>query len=168
MSQTRSRALRPAQRLEGRDRIRRLEVRISPVTGEPRVRLERARIAAPDTYHDTRVVSTATQEIGEHGGAAQAAVTPDPPTAVQNAVDVKGQLRGNNAFPASAHAREPRERSVRRQYLERARNRHARHHDLELGAQPHVSQRPRRSPLAPGARHYGVYVGIFASAETLR
>lgn len=118
------------------------------------MRLERTRAAPPDAYHDARVVSATTQEIGEHGGAAQAAVAPDPLAAVQNPVDVKGELRRSDALPASGYAREPREGTVRGKYLERAWHRHARRHDLELGAQPHVSQRPRRSPPAAGAPHF--------------
>jgi hypothetical protein len=75
---------------------------------------------------------------------------------MQNPVDVKGELRWSNTFPASGYAREPLEQPVCRKYLESARNNHARCHDLELGAEPHVSRRLRRSPHAAGARHFGV------------
>ena len=85
---------------------------------------------------------------------------------MQNPVDVKGELRGRDALRARGHAREPREGTIGGEKLERARHGRARSHDLELGAQPHASEPKRRSLRAAAVRHFWVYVGAFASAET--
>jgi hypothetical protein len=154
--------------MEGRDRVRRLQKGLAPVAGEPRVRLELAPVAAPDTDHDARVMPGAAQQEREHRGPAQAAVAPDPPAAMQDAVDVEGELRGRDVLSAGWHTREPREGAIGREELERERHRCACGHDLELGSQPHASEPERRSPRAAAVRHFWVYVGAFASAETLK
>jgi hypothetical protein len=157
-----------AQRLKGRNRVRRLEKGLAPVAGEPRVRLERAAVAASNTDHDARVVPRAAEQEREHRSAAQAAMAPDPLAAMQNPVDVKGELRRSHALTARRNAGEPCEGAIGREELERARHRGARSHDLELGAQPHASEPERRSPRAAAVRHFWVYVGAFASAETMK
>lgn len=148
--------------------MRRLQKGLAAAAGEPGVRLELARLAAPNPDHDARVVSGAPEQKREHRRAAQAAVAPDPLPAMQNPVDVKGELRGREALSTRRNAREPREGAIGGEELERARHRRARGHDLELGAQPHANARERRSPRAAAVCHFWVYMGTFASAETLK
>lgn len=155
-----------AHRLEGRDRVRWLQERFAPIAGEPRVCFENAARIATNTDHHACVVPGAAEQQREHRGAAEAAVAPDSPAAMQNAVDVKGEQRGRHAFAARGHTREPREGLISLEKLERARHGSARRHDLELGSQPHASERRRRSPRATATHHFPVYEGTFASAET--
>src|SRR5665647_1211425 len=85
--------LHRTQRVEGRDGVRWLQVRLRAVAGEPGVGLEHPRIGAAHADDDARVVAGAAEEEREHGSAAQAAVAPDPPAAVQDPIDVEGQER---------------------------------------------------------------------------
>lgn len=137
-----------------------------PIAGEPGMRLERARGIATNTDHDARVVPGAAEQKREHSCAAKAAVPPYPPAAVQDPVDVKGELRWYDALSARRDAREPREGPVCGKELERARHRRACRDDLELGAQPHASEPERCSPRAAAVHHFVVYAGTFASAAT--
>jgi hypothetical protein len=130
------------------------------------VRLERARAVSPNTDHDARVVAGAAEQEREHRGAAEAAVTPDPTAAVQDAIDMECELLWDHTLAPRGNAREPRECSIRGEELERARHGRARGHDLELRAQPHASERDLRSPRAAAVHHLAVYEGTFASADT--
>jgi hypothetical protein len=132
------------------------------------MRLERACGAPPHTEHDARIVAGAAKEKREHGGPAQARVPPDPSTAAQDPVDVKGQVPRDDALSAVRNAREPRERAIGGEELEGARNDRAGRHDLELRAQPHASERGRRSQRAAVMHHLPVYEGTLASADTLK
>jgi hypothetical protein len=149
-------SLRAAQRLEGRDRVRRLQKWFASVAGEPRVRLELTGLAAPNADHDTRVVSAAAEQQREHDCATQAAVAPDPPAAVQDSIDVKGELRRSDSLSTRRNAGEPGEGAIGREKLERARYRGTCRDNLELGAQPHASEPGRRSPRAAEVRHFCV------------
>jgi len=157
-----------AQWLECRDRLSGLEKGLASIAGEPGVRLERARAIAADADHDARVVTRATKQEREHRGTTEAAVSPDPSAAVQDAIDVECELRGDDALAPRGNAREPREGSVCREELERARHGRARGDDLELRAQPHASERELRSPRAAAVHHLPVYEGTLASADTSR
>ena len=57
------------------------------------MRFESAAGITPNADHDTRVVPGAAEQQGEHRGATEAAVPPDSPPAMQNAIDVKGEQR---------------------------------------------------------------------------
>jgi hypothetical protein len=127
-----------------------------------------ARRGAPDADHHARIVAGPAQENGEDGGAPKAAVPPDPPAAVEQPVHVKGEERRRDLLAAARHAREPAEGAVAGKELERARHGEARRHDLELGAQPHVSERAARSPRAAAIHHFVAYAGVVASAETTK
>jgi hypothetical protein len=155
-----------AQRLEGRNRVLGLEERLAPVTREPGMRFERARGIAANAEHHTRVVAGAAEQKREHGGAAEAAVSPDPSAPAQDPVDVMGEMRRGNALSSGRYAREPREGAIGREELERARHGRACHHDLELRAQTHASEQERRSRRAAAMHHFAVYEGTFASADT--
>ena len=155
-----------AQRLKRRDGVLGLEERLASVTREPRVGFESAGGIPANTEHDTRVVAGAAEEKREHGSAAQAAVPPESPAPMKDPVDVEGEMRRDHALPAGRNAREPREGTVGREKLECARNGSAGRHDLELRAQPHASERERRSPRAAAVHHFPVYEGTFASADT--
>ena len=76
------------------------------------MRLESARGITPNTEHDARIVSGAAQQQREHGSAAKTAVPPDSSAAVQDAVDVEGEVRRDDALPAVRNAREPRKRAI--------------------------------------------------------
>ena len=130
------------------------------------MRLERASGVSPHTEHDARVVAGAAEQKREHRGAAQTAVSPDASASMQDPVDVKGEMRRDHALTAARNAREPREGAIGGKELEGARHGRARRHDLELRAQPHASERKRRSPRAAAVHHLPVYEGTFASADT--
>jgi hypothetical protein len=132
------------------------------------MRLERARGVPPNPKHDARIVAGAAKQQGEHSGAAEAAVSPDSSATMEDAVDVKGEMRRDDAFSAARDAREPCEGAIGGEQLERARNRGARRHDLDLRAQPHASERKRGSQRAAAMHHLPVYEGTFASADTLK
>jgi hypothetical protein len=157
------RELRATQSLKGCDGVRWLEKGLASIAGDPRVRLERAAIVAAHADHDARVVSRATQQQCEHGRAAQAAVAPDAAAAMQNPIDVMREQRGTDLLGTGRHALEQREGPIRREQLESARHGRARRDDLELGAQPHASERSSR---AAAIHHFPVYDGAFASADT--
>jgi hypothetical protein len=130
------------------------------------MRLERASGVSPHTEHDARVVAGAAEQQCEHCRAPQTAVSPDASAAVQDPIDVKSEMRRDHALTAARNAREPREGAIGGKELEGARHGRARRHDLELRAQPHASERKRRSPRAAAVHHLPVYEGTFASADT--
>ena len=105
------------------------------------MRLERASSISAHSEHDARVVSRAAEQEREHRGATEAAVSPESATAVQNPIDVKGEMLRGHALTAARNAREPREGARCREELQRAGDRRARGDDLQLGAQPHASER---------------------------
>ncbi len=160
-------ALGAAERMEGGDRAGRLEKWLRAVAREPCVRFQLAGPASTDADHHARVVSRPAKQNGEDGGTTQAAVLPEPPPAVQQTIDVECEESRRDVFPAPRHALDPCERAIGGKELEGARHRGASRHDLELGAQPHVSEWRRRSPRVAAAHHF-VYAGVVASAETMK